>query len=77
MSGLAQIGRSLAKVLSPEPMIGLDGEPPPNASLLSTTALALLEDLLDAKRIMPTEYRTLRAALMLALRSDDDEDAGQ
>ena len=26
-------------------------------------ALSLLDDLLDAKRIMPTEYRTLRAAL--------------
>lgn len=58
---------SLAHALAP----GADGASAPGSfadvQTACDTALELLNDLLEAKRIMPTEYRTLQTAIVFAL----------
>ena len=71
MNALAALGRSLPQVLSPAPLIAVARGA--DAIAVVGPALALLEDLLEHKRIMPTEYRTLRAAVLLALVPEDGE----
>ena len=74
MSGLALVGLTLTKVLSPRPIGRSVTRQPTESAITTAAALALVEDLIEARRIMPTEYRTLHAALLLL--ADQDEVKG-
>lgn len=66
-SGLNRLSRSLANALAP----GADIASAPGSfteiRASCDTAHELLNDLLEAKRIMPTEFRTLQTAIVFVL----------